>query len=419
MVEITAWKDGKQVQLKQGRKMEIKMRSYVDGNRFNLYNLDTTARNWKYLGKDRIEREKTGDNINNEIFVWYDTVTEGPALPGVDMVAAETGLEDRELLKLRESEPIPPRKADPKRYRFNIDVNPEEFPELAAFKGVQFEVDPKEKNFSSEVFKTQWTDAKLEEIKKCTSYRILLTAVGTERYRRFIGVPHDFGFYLPSRGKRYVRHTEVSQSYLVYPVYEGKDYEAAMKKFNANYASYKQKVKEREAEIKAELKQKQEEYVASQKKLAEQQKEKLKQQYDQQLAGQVRADKIFRAFAVSGFGVYNCDCPQMFPKGAPITAKFEDEQGQPVRMISPYLVEKGRNAMFYLYGGGTTSGTTFKYNRHSGNMIFGATIEGRVAVFTSEDFDKIPADAKSYTFIMDILDRDFTDVDELKKYLGI
>ena len=38
-------------------------------------------------------------------------------------------------------------------------------------------------------------------------------------------------------------------------------------------------------------------------------------------------DKIFRVFTISGFGVYNCDAPHMYPQGANVMANFKGENG--------------------------------------------------------------------------------------------
>jgi hypothetical protein len=54
MIEILAYQNGEAVFINPEKKIAIKMTSDYPGNHYNLYNLDTTAKAWKDIGKDKI-----------------------------------------------------------------------------------------------------------------------------------------------------------------------------------------------------------------------------------------------------------------------------------------------------------------------------------------------------------------------------
>ena len=55
MLEITAYKDGQAVMLKEDKNIEVQYVSNIGSKDFNVYYLDTTDRNWVYQGKDDVE----------------------------------------------------------------------------------------------------------------------------------------------------------------------------------------------------------------------------------------------------------------------------------------------------------------------------------------------------------------------------
>jgi hypothetical protein len=56
MLQILAFEGNKTLYLKEGKKIEIKMVSNTDEERFNLYDFDTIKNNWVYQGKSLFEK---------------------------------------------------------------------------------------------------------------------------------------------------------------------------------------------------------------------------------------------------------------------------------------------------------------------------------------------------------------------------
>ena len=68
MIEIKGIQNGKEIKLKQNKKIEINMASQKKGDRFNLYYLDTIAKQWQCLGKEKLiegnqKLNQTKDNL--------------------------------------------------------------------------------------------------------------------------------------------------------------------------------------------------------------------------------------------------------------------------------------------------------------------------------------------------------------------
>jgi len=124
MFEIKAQSNGKQVFLKEGMEIPISMVSNTD-IKTNFYYLDTVKKNWEYIGQDKLMH-----------------------LP----MLSETG----ELIS------VVPKLGNELFYQFNLEVNPELYPELAVFEGIYFQVDTAEKNFSEKLYDVAWKQIHLD-----------------------------------------------------------------------------------------------------------------------------------------------------------------------------------------------------------------------------------------------------------------
>ena len=101
------------------------------------------------------------------------------------------------------TEPKKPEEVKKGKFTFNLDVNSTEFPELDGYKGLFFEVGDENKNFSSSVYNIKWEDVALKEGSKPGENYIISLKKGTEKL-----------------------------DIVAYPVYEGKNYETAIRLSN-------------------------------------------------------------------------------------------------------------------------------------------------------------------------------------------
>ncbi|MFH1319578.1 MAG: hypothetical protein ABII90_02865 [Bacteroidota bacterium] len=389
MIEILAFKDSKPVFMNPGKEIEIKMASYYDGTQYNLYQLDTANGNWAFKGKDNVIRQDVTDEATEAGSVFEDEIDRDTELTPegeiTGVLSEEIKTIKKQIAKIEKQKPLKPKKLNKQRYSFNIAVDPKEFPEITVYKDMQFEIGEENKNFKPELYNILWEDATITENKKGISYNLTLT-----------------------KGKD-------SHTFVVYPVFEGKDYDEAMQVYEQNFQQYRDKLEKR----KAEEKRKQEEYEAQIKKLEQEQIARQKAWEEQKrkafLAVSTR-QKVFRAFTINGFGVWNCDKPINFPKGNIITAEFQDEQENALNLDRVYLVEKNRNAMFTYY---SNQYVQFRYNPKVKNMLWGVTPDNELAVFDYNAFSAVPGKRGPYTFKMKLIDREFETVEEVKEILNI
>ncbi|MDQ3190223.1 MAG: hypothetical protein M3Q58_01370 [Bacteroidota bacterium] len=402
MMEILAYdKNGEKVFLAQGKEIDVSMASADDRTFFNLYQLDTVGGNWLHLGKDKVE-----------------VVQADPVMlqDQADVIAVAGILENNgEILPLKKSrdvleKPVKPKKINPERFKFVINVFPEEFPELAEYKSVFFEIGEENENFDPKLANIIWEDATLAK-----------------------GVPgKNFKLNLV-KGKQ--RH-----ELIVYPVFEAGDYEMAMAEYNKRFDNYEESFKKR---LDGE-KRKQDEFAQLQKEREEERKMQVMeqqrialenanalaiQQRQNRIAertllaeAQVRNtrinteyDKIWRTFSISKMGIFNCDRPHLYPSGAQVLASFKTKSGEDLFFNQIYLVEKDRSAVF-MYNYGMLK--QFKFNPLCNNYLIAVSSEGKPFFFLPDGFSKVPSNG-DYCFRMKSPEKELKDAEEIKAYLNL
>src|SRR5690606_34914488 len=119
---------------------------------------------------------------------------------------------------------------------FKLDGSNDEFPELAAFNNVLFEVGPENKNYRKELHEITWSDVKISQgPDKGTNYLLTLS------FRNQL------------------------EKLIVYPVLEGNDYDKALAIYNQKFATYQSLADRKlndEKRLLAEMQAKQNAYLA-------------------------------------------------------------------------------------------------------------------------------------------------------------
>jgi hypothetical protein len=390
MCEITAFKDNQPLMVCKDKSIGIEMASRNQDSRFNLYKFDTASGKWSCLGKDAIKTEEPppgsvsipskGDakSLANIRPAWKDT----------DVIFSPSQSRMDRLLKKK---PVPPKKADKDKRSFTLDIDKNEFPELAGYQDVKFEISDDNKNFNTAWYNVTWEDVSLEQGLKPGTYDLTLR-----------------------KGKE-------AHTLIVYPALEGKDYETAMAEYNKKFSEYTSGLQKRKADekrIAEENKKRTEEDRLAYAKYKEEQ-EKLEKEQEKAAAVETTNEKIrsgiYRTFMATGFGVYNCDNPVMWPKGASVAARFTDEKGKPLDLQYVYLAQMGMNAIFEKL---PEEFADFSYNPDRQNMLW-SIVDGHLAVFRPEDFAKVPRKTGPYTFKMTICKEELRTTADVRRYLGL
>lgn len=356
MFEINAFLDGEPLKVNPASPINIQLPLDSAKHSFNRYYLDTVARNWVYKGKTDIHDAGPG------------SLAADPASPENVWKNAQ-----RQVQALEKHKPFEPKKLDESKYNFNIETDPEDFPELAQYKGIRFEVSDDTRNFTSAMYKTVWEDISILENVPGLNYKVLLKKGETE-------------------------HTVI-----VTPVFYGTYYKQALKTFEKKFSTYNQKLKQR----------KQEEEKAYQRYLAEQRKaDMLASTYSVNL----NSRKLMQTLRVDGFGFWNSDWPILLPKGLLRWLNLADENEQKIDNPKCYLVDKSLNALF-VYNSNTLK--RFECNPRSENVMW-ATWENGLYVFTDDDFNRMETTStEECTIRMRARKGEFKTKEEIRAVLGI
>lgn len=121
-------------------------------------------------------------------------------------------------------------------------------------------------------------------------------------------------------------------------------------------------------------------------------------------------NKIIRSLELNSFGFVNCDYPSSYPSGARLSAKFENEKANEIKLENIVLIEKGRNALFRY-------SDTIKFNPKKENILWGITESGKVAYFKANDFKKIKVTDGDYIFKMAVHDEELKTHEDITNLL--
>ncbi len=136
-----------------------------------------------------------------------------------EMLSAKMAYEEalNARLAFEKTQPqAPVNKGNPER-QFVLDVNPKDFPELALYKNLLFEVEENDPNFSPTVYDEEWEDIQLKTKQPGKTYYLSLF-----------------------RGN-------VSKTFSVFPVYQGSNYTTAMSQYEQALQTYQAELQEKKS----------------------------------------------------------------------------------------------------------------------------------------------------------------------------
>jgi len=288
--------------------------------------------------------------------------------------------------------PVAPKIADKNKPSFAISFDPNEFPELTAYKGVRFEVDENQTPYNKEDKKVAWEDVVIKRMKNKDNFKVTFTAGSREAI------------------------------YITQPAVDEKDFAAAKKSWETRYAEYEAGVKAREEMDKKRA-------AAMQTAMEEADRHRIwVNDTLAERARQMRAaanlqgnteTMIMREFIISDFGMWNSDCPMSLPQGMEIFAKTDRGDGKPLDAAKVFLVQKNINALYQYY-----NLNAFRFDTLADNMLWAVTKDGRLATCSTDDFnaaiEKMKKDkAKEVIFKFEVSSTAIKNGFEARNMLGI
>ena len=364
MMQIGATQNGKTLVANSDNPIKVDMVSNSKEDRYNTYYLDTASKKWINLNQANLDPEQFNKFA----------------------------------------------KSDKTHSKFHIDIDLNEFPEIAMYKGVKFQVKD-EAHYDKSSTKIQWEDVKLKKLN---------------------GMDYEVTF---TKGNKTFKVVAT-------PVIDDKDLAGAQKVYDKKFADYQAKLK---ARIEAE-KRKKKELDAYQAKLAAQEAGEngdlrktaafqeieileLEQQEAINRTGTVYADVknnagikqtdlVFRTFVVANFGVYNADYSYSWPSGGEVIASFKSEKGDKLDLSCVYMVNRGINIVYPFYGANGEC-TNFKFDKSKSNVLWAVTKDNRLVVVDINTFKACQVNGNKMEFKFKMADKEFKNSDEVKKYLDI
>lgn len=353
MLEVAAFVNGEVVYLKKDQPMQVDMASEYSGTKYNLYYFDTIAGNWVYQGKDKVGVMPQDEDKRKEDSIAFMLAQQGNFHRSCSFNPGEIVNEP--------VEPKKPMKADPKKNRFVVDFNKEEFPEMASFQNVIFEVDESKEKFDQANYDITWETVALSRGEVASDYKLTL--------------------------KKGLKTLKLD----VYPVMDGEDFDAAMADYNTKQAQY---VKDKErydiwvankdnfirdggvVQLPGDANANTWVYTSGNDK-----------------AGNEKAMEVMRSFTLAGFGVYNMDVAGMLPQGSVLDLSLNGPDG---KLFTDFTtvnhVDRQKNTVMTYHNQNPMN--QFHCNTRSANLIW-AVKNGELYYAENESFSDLPLSGKA------------------------
>ena len=385
MIEVLAYQNGKQVNIAPKKEISFEMVSDQDGAQYNFYKLDTLKNNWTCLGKDKVKPSSVATKNKLSETIEITKLEETPEYINLEVKKVEAKKEkEADLVSLPQpaKEPLKPAPYKKGKYTFNIEVDANEFPELTVYKGLLFEVGDENKNFNKSMYDITWDEATIKEGAIAGLNYNLTLLKGLKKY-----------------------------DLVVYPVFEGKNYEKAMLNYQEKFNKYKSTLDKRiveEKRIEEVYQAKIVAFKAKQEALLKANRERMDKLYKEMET----TEKVIRMFSVSSFGVFNCDHPSVYPTGVVCSASLKNDLNKKLMCYDVYLVDKEKNGLFTFTKNPITR---LSFNPKSKNMLW--TVEHGVLYWLKpEQFSSITGAAKE--LVLQKVNQKFETVEEMKAYFN-
>lgn len=331
MFEILAFQHDQSLTLDKDKTIGVELLSFFPGE-LNCYYLDTLHQQWMNRGESQLVAEN-GQAIAVRSEMKYNVDT--------------TGM------------PVVPRKADKKKFVFNINVDVSGFPELTGYKGLLFEVNETYKKFDEQLYDNKWDKATLTASKVPSNYDLTLS----------------------------IRDTSVT--IMVYPVFNNKNYEEAVRVYQEKKEVWLAQQKNNE------------------KNVANQQEKAKKENNIEPRAISGTNVLAFgkmkplgkRHVKVNLLGIYQCGQPLSNEDMKNIRPVITDMNGSPVTNAVLYLAEREHNSLS-CFG----QSEVISYRQGVKNLFWAVTKDGKIGILDPESFAALTGKDDAPGFKMKFVD---------------
>ncbi len=289
MFQISALRNGQEVQLEK----ELTIHYPQTTGRSTSKNYFLAEHGWEYTGTSPLK--STEEICDETIYRFTNSSKPNSELETISSELASLNSKTTELKQqiasLKSNSPLEPKKQNFNNYRFYLDVDPAEFPELSSFEQVLFEV--KDSRFNFSMFDQTWNDISVKKSSREGRYLVTLKSG---------------------------RQVEIFD---VYPVLEEEEFDTAFNEYSTELKNNREKQKTLE-EVIAQNEAQEAEFLAEleihKREIAQlsERKKSLKQ-----LLSGLNPSSVFRSVNIGDLGVVNFDMALPLPaKGVSVPADF-------------------------------------------------------------------------------------------------
>lgn len=364
MIELVGFQNGVRVEIADNKTIEIDVVASQQDSRFNAYYLDEDNEQWNYKGKPELVMKEQVNDFTYSPESLINRLDLGTLETDKNTAEKAYNSAVKEVTAYKKLEPKKPASEGDKTRQFALDVDPKEFPELSAYKSLDFEVEKQDPNFSPSVYKEQWEGVKLTEKVKGKLYNLTLNRPG------------------------------LATTLSVFPVFKGQDLKTAMAKFEKQYKSYEKQLQTR-LDTEETAKQEFEDKLEAWNDARDQELSILKSD-ENKASNYAKLEVIAKKLQVTKFGTWNVDCGINLPNGRQLDASFVDAAGNELNLGAVNLFEKGKNTL-YTYNKERFG--KLNYDPSEDNMII-AFVDDKIAIVNNAQISAI--EDKKAKFVMEL-----------------
>lgn len=332
MIQVQGYQNGQPVYIDPAKPLQVELPMEIPADiptdAVKLYAFNAKTNEWEARGNDAVE-----------VVAVQQPKTEQPQPntgTGDYQRALQQALARIENRYAKPTQPVEPGKHDPKKMPFDLDIRPEQFPELKNYAGILWEPAP---GFE---FDKRWAEKEWDNLD----------------IRRKEGNVYSLAW---SDAQETVRLEVV-------PVYKNEvQRQQALELYRKDLAAYEAALRERQTKIDGELAAWENDNAAK---------------YAQHLQDTTAAPsglaasgtkKILNRFRIDRFGLWNCGNPQLLDERKEVGAAFVDAQGKPLSVQQVFVYNPKHR--FYYFSPATDR---LKYDEQTPSVVWVMTKDGRL-----------------------------------------
>ena len=393
MMEIYAQQDGQRVRLAPGKSLDVELVSEISmplmdiPQGYNIYELDTTARNWVYRDVDRQEVISPLDERHPAAGAEQEYRT---ALRQIDRDLEQIEAAIEAEIPVAAPRPVRPVQSNSGDFVFDLDLSEYRGDRSNLRDGTLWQFAPGQ-TVRPDDLDRQWADVTIEPL-----------------------------------GGRDYRITFLATEPLVVianPVLVGSDYDSALAQYEREVQAYEAAEREarqvREAARRARMAELEEKRRIAAMNYQDALNELRAQNRIDEASNELVRRRVVNRFTADRMGYWNCDRP-LPPLYATARVSFQDGNGHRFDKRTVFLVDKSRNTVDEFVA--SEQGTILRFDRRTDKILWIVTADNRLAVFKPEQFKRLnvaPGETPDLTFELEIVDADLEDERDVRRVLAL